>query len=83
MRDMDIEEARRIVNHAQRPQFGAVQQIAADRFLAEAKFCPEWLAERDAPVMMAGLCEWFQRLETHELVEIENLLFKERRSRRT
>lgn len=66
---MNMDEARKIVNHARRPQFGAAHQIAADRFLVEAKACSEWLNERSWAVMMCALQEWFQLLETHELVE--------------
>jgi len=79
---MDSEEARRIVGRARPPQFGSAHQIAADRFLVETEDCAEWLSERNAAVMMAGLQEWFQLLDIYELVEIENLLWQERKSRR-
>lgn len=78
---MDLATAGDILRHKP-AKFGDADLIAANRLLTEAAECAEWLSEKDSRVMLEGLKNWFQLLDTCELVEIENLLWRERRSRR-
>lgn len=78
---MDIATARDILKR--KPvRFGNAEQIAADRFVTESVECEKWLTEKSGDVMMAALKTWFQTLDTCGLVELENMLWTERKSRR-